>query len=48
MIWLAATIWNVFLIGGCVWLIAERGWSYWWILLAVFLLSSPKQRSEKE
>ena len=31
---------NIFVLGGTVYLIVERGWSAWWILLAILLLGT--------
>lgn len=47
MIW-ACVVWNMFLWGGTIYLIAERGWSAWWVVLALLLTdyySSPSRKS---
>lgn len=30
-------VWNMFCIGGSVWLYGWQHWSGWWVVLAIFL-----------
>ena len=35
-------VWNVFVLGGTVYLVGWQGWSAWWIVLAIALLVKPQ------
>jgi hypothetical protein len=41
-------IWNIFVLGGAIYLIGWQGWSAWWIALVFFLLAFPKDNNKEE
>ena len=43
----ALLVYNISILAGTVYLIAERNWNPWWMLLAVMLMYSYKQKDEK-
>ena len=38
MTYIGCYIYNLSVIAGCAYLVAERGWSGWWFVLVYFLL----------
>lgn len=40
-------VYNITILGGTVYLVAERDWSPWWFLLSVLLMLSIKMKDEK-
>ena len=40
-------MYNLTLLTGTVYLIAERDWNPWWMLLTMFLLGNHKQENKK-
>jgi hypothetical protein len=45
---LLCVLWNVFLLIGSTYLITEKGWSKWTMLLAVILLLWPNDKELKK
>lgn len=42
-------IWNIFVLGGSVYLVGWQGWNPWWLLATIVLLVFPKGvRDEKD
>lgn len=41
-------IWNIFVLGGAIYLIGWQGWNPWWIALVFFLLAFPKDNDKEE
>ena len=40
-----ALAWNVFLLGGVIYLIQIKNWHTAWLIVAIFLLQKPKVKS---
>lgn len=40
-------VYNLTLLTGTVYLIAERDWNPWWMMLTIFLLGNYKRKDEK-
>ena len=45
MVVLVCVIYNLSILAGTAYLVAERGWSGWWFLLAVLILANAKTGS---
>jgi hypothetical protein len=44
-VWTIVVLYNLSIIGGTAYLVAERGWSGWWFLFAIILLGNAKTGS---
>ena len=36
-------IWDIFVIGGCAYLVGWQGWNPWWFAFVLLLLVNPKE-----
>lgn len=47
VVFLGVILYNLAIIAGAVYLIAERDWSAWWMLAAVFLLAGGSKANSR-